>query len=107
MDEIKKIASTLIKQRKNLGLEQKDMYMRIGMKQQQYQRVEAGNDIKLSTFLRVLEGLDLALSIVQKDSHKTSLQFNAEKTHLPDDQEDLQTSQSDDLDFWTNITRTK
>ncbi|HDN2511322.1 TPA: helix-turn-helix domain-containing protein [Providencia rettgeri] len=107
MDEIKKIASTLIKQRKNLGLEQKDMYMRIGMKQQQYQRVEAGNDIKLSTFLRVLEGLDLALSIVQKDSNKTSLQFNAEKTHLPDDQEDLQTSQSDDLDFWTNITRTK
>lgn len=55
MKNINDIAALLIKQRKNLGIEQKDMYMRIGMKQQQYQRVEAGSDLKLSTFLRVLE----------------------------------------------------
>lgn len=107
MNEIKKIANMLTKQRKSLGLEQKDMYMRIGMKQQQYQRIEAGSDVKLSTFLRVLEGLNLALSIVEKDSIKTPLQLNAEKKHRLDDVEDSQTSQNDDLDFWANITRTK
>ncbi|WP_305462469.1 helix-turn-helix domain-containing protein [Photobacterium leiognathi] len=63
---IKDIAVLLIKQRKKLGIEQTDMYMRIGMKQQQYQRIEAGSDLKLSTLLRVLEGLDLELSITAK-----------------------------------------
>jgi HTH-type transcriptional regulator/antitoxin HipB len=40
------------------------MRMLIGMSQQQYQRVESGNDLKLSTLLRVLDGLGLELAIV-------------------------------------------
>ncbi|MFV0576729.1 MAG: helix-turn-helix domain-containing protein [Vibrio sp.] len=86
MKTIEDIAQVLIKQRKDLGMEQASMLMRIGMKQQQYQRIEAGSDIRLSTLLRVLEGLNLELSIVPK-GHKT-----IENADLVDD--------TDDLDFW-------
>ncbi len=66
MKTINEIANLIAEQRKKLGIEQKDMYLRIGMKQQQYQRIESGSDLKLSTLLRVLEGLDLELSIKAK-----------------------------------------
>ncbi|WP_259397695.1 helix-turn-helix domain-containing protein [Vibrio sp. SG41-7] len=56
MKSVEEIATLLTEQRRKIGIEQKDMYMRIGMKQQQYQRIEAGSDVKLSTLLRVLEG---------------------------------------------------
>lgn len=102
MKSVDEISAVLIEQRKKLGIEQKDMYMRIGMKQQQYQRIEAGNDVKLSTLLRVLEGLDLELSIVPKGrkAASTSVETAADsesalgkgKNELADD--------SDDLDFW-------
>ena len=36
----------------------------IGMSQQQYQRVESGQDLKVSTLLRILAGLDLELAVV-------------------------------------------
>ncbi len=46
------------------------MYLRIGYgNKQQYQRIESGSDLKLSTLLRVLEGLDLELSIKAKNSN--------------------------------------
>ncbi|RTZ15321.1 XRE family transcriptional regulator [Vibrio aquaticus] len=102
MKNIDEIAVLLTEQRKKQGIEQKDMYMRIGMKQQQYQRIEAGNDVKLSTLLRVLEGLDLELSIVPKgDKASPSLvervldsqsELGKSKGRLEDD--------SDDLGFW-------
>lgn len=53
MKTIDEIANLIAKQRKKLGIEQKDMYLRIGMKQQ-YQRIESGNDIKFSTLQRML-----------------------------------------------------
>ncbi|MGR5069222.1 MULTISPECIES: helix-turn-helix domain-containing protein [Vibrio] len=56
MKNIDEIPTLLIEQRKKLKLEQKDMYMRIGMKQQQYQRIESGADVRLSTLLRCLKG---------------------------------------------------
>ncbi len=99
MKNIDEIAALFIEQRKKLGIEQKDMYMRIGMKQQQYQRIEAGSDVKLSTLLRVLEGLNLELSIVPK---------GALSERGPDSQSELGKGQgeleddSDDLGFWFN-----
>ncbi len=53
MKSIEVVADLIASRRKSLGFEQKDMHMRIGMKQQQYQRIEAGNDVKLSSLLRV------------------------------------------------------
>lgn len=72
MKTIDDIAERLVAQRKTLGIEQKDMYMRIGMKQQQYQRIESGSDVRLSTLLRVLEGLDLELSITPRNKKVAS-----------------------------------
>ena len=37
------------------------------MKQQQYQRIEAGKDIKVSTLLRILEGLKLSFDITENE----------------------------------------
>lgn len=102
MKNIDEIAALLIDQRKKLDIEQKDMYMRIGMKQQQYQRIEAGSDVKLSTLLRVLEGLDLELSIVPKDP-KTILSSSVKAAELQCDStqsfDGLQ-DDTDDLGFW-------
>lgn len=97
MKDIKNIAKIITQQRKNLGIEQKDMYMRIGMKQQQYQRVEAGSDIKLSTLLRVLEGLELELVISpRKDSHIVGLADAVRPDNTKNDLND----DADDLGFW-------
>jgi HTH-type transcriptional regulator / antitoxin HipB len=96
------IAALLVEQRKTLGIEQKDMYMRIGMKQQQYQRIEAGSDVKLSTLLRVLEGLDLELSIVPKGRKATALTTESTPTG-PSDLSKRKGELEDDVDdlgFW-------
>ncbi|EKO3415603.1 helix-turn-helix domain-containing protein [Vibrio fluvialis] len=102
MKNIDEIAALLIEQRKKLGIEQKDMYMRIGMKQQQYQRIEAGSDVKLSTLLRVLEGLDLELSIVPKGrkSAPSSVETVADSQRKHGKGNNELADDSDDLDFW-------
>ncbi|PML85192.1 helix-turn-helix domain-containing protein [Vibrio breoganii] len=100
MKRVDELATLLIEQRRVLGIEQKDMYMRIGMKQQQYQRLESGSDVKLSTLLRVLEGLDLELSITPRTEKIASGSTNT----LNDAQEqdvDLK-DDADDLSFWFN-----
>ena len=67
MSDIPSIPQVLEDRRKRLGLTQKDMLMRIGMSQQQYQRIEAGGDTRLSTLLRVLEGMGLELRLVPRE----------------------------------------
>lgn len=61
MKTLKAISEKLIEERKRRNLSQKDMRLLIGMSQQQYQRVEAGQDVRLSTLLRILAGLELEL----------------------------------------------
>lgn len=99
MKNIDEIAALLIEQRKKLGIEQKDMYMRIGMKQQQYQRIEAGSDVKLSTLLRVLEGLDLELSIAPKGRKNLSVSSDSVFQHQSPKRDELE-DDVDDLGFW-------
>jgi len=53
--------------RKQLGLKQRDMATRIGMAQQQYQRVEAGHDARFSTMQRIADGLKLDFMLVPKE----------------------------------------
>lgn len=93
MKNVQDVAALLKQRRKALGLEQKDMYLQIGMKQQQYQRVETGSDMKLSTLLRVLEGLGLELAIAPRGSKSTgNVLSERDASDLKDD--------DDDLDFW-------
>lgn len=53
--------------RLQLGLQQKEMKLRIGMNQQQYQRIEAGGNPRLETLELVAEGLEAELVLVPKD----------------------------------------
>ncbi|ELP5728318.1 helix-turn-helix transcriptional regulator [Vibrio vulnificus] len=93
MKSVQAVAALLKQRRKALGLEQKDMYLQIGMKQQQYQRVETGSDMKLSTLLRVLEGLGLELAIAPRGSKSTGNALSErDASDLKDD--------DDDLEFW-------
>jgi len=52
--------------RLRLGLQQKDMKLRIGMNQQQYQRIEAGGNPRLETLELIAEGLDAELLLIPK-----------------------------------------
>ena len=70
MKTLNEISAFLLTRRKDLELEQSDMYMRIGMKQQQYQRAETGHDMRLSSLLRILEGLDLELVLQPRNQFK-------------------------------------
>ena len=67
MKTLIELSSGIGKRRRELGLKQSDMLMKIGMSQQQYQRIEAGHDIRVSTLLRVLEGMDLELLIAPRE----------------------------------------
>ncbi len=67
MKTLTELATQIVSRRRQLGLKQADMLMKIGMSQQQYQRIESGGDTRVSTFLRVLEGLNMSIMIVPRD----------------------------------------
>ncbi len=83
MKTIKVLAELLIAERKKRNLSQKDMRMLIGMSQQQYQRIESGQDLKVSTLLRILAGLELELSITDPD--QTTQNQHIESLSIADD----------------------
>jgi len=68
MRTLNEITTRLAEVRKKQGLTQQDMRMLIGMSQQQYQRIETGQDLKVSTLLRILAGLGLTLDF--SDPHR-------------------------------------
>lgn len=62
-----KLTPQIKARRLQLGLQQKDMKLRIGMNQQQYQRIEAGGNPRLETLELVAEGLEAELVLIPKD----------------------------------------
>lgn len=66
MRTLNELPALLKQKRLQLGLSQQDMRMRTGMTQQQYQKIEAGADPRLSTLLRLLEGMELELMLVPR-----------------------------------------
>ncbi len=57
----------LKQRRKALGLQQATLQLRIGMNQQQYQRVEAGGNPRLDTLTLIARGLDAELVLVPQE----------------------------------------
>lgn len=53
--------------RKQLGLQQKDMKLRIGMEQQQYSHIEAGANANLKNLELIAEGLDAELMLIPRE----------------------------------------
>ncbi|QLJ64336.1 helix-turn-helix transcriptional regulator [Serratia marcescens] len=68
MRKLSEITALLKEKRIGLGWSQKDFLMKIGMTQQQYQRIETGSDMRVSTLLRILAAMDLEYVIVPKTS---------------------------------------
>ncbi|AUU09734.1 helix-turn-helix domain-containing protein [Serratia marcescens] len=66
MRKLSEISALLKEKRIELGWSQKDFLMKIGMTQQQYQRIETGSDMRVSTLLRILAAMDLEYVIVPK-----------------------------------------
>ena len=57
----------LKRRRLALGLQQGDLKARIGMDQQQYQRIEANGNPRLDTLLSIAGALDATLLLVPQD----------------------------------------
>lgn len=62
-----KLTPQLKARRLQLGLQQKEMKLRAGMNQQQYQRIEAGGNPRLETLELIAEGLEADLMLIPKD----------------------------------------
>ena len=83
MRTLPELAAALHRQRTAQSLSQQEMRMLTGMSQQQYQRIEAGQDMKVSTLLRVLAGLNLELYIADAEGSARTLE--TEGVHQQDD----------------------
>ncbi|HHQ6604351.1 TPA: helix-turn-helix domain-containing protein [Serratia fonticola] len=67
MRKISEISTLLKARRQELKWSQKDFLMAIGMTQQQYQRLESGRDMRMSTLFRVLDAVGLECVILPKE----------------------------------------
>jgi len=62
-----RLLEQLKQRREQLGLRQEDMELRIGMKRQQYQRLEAGGNPRLNTLDLVAQGLEGELLFIPQE----------------------------------------
>ena len=70
MKTLKELSEHLRQRRRAMGLNQQDMLMRIGMSQQQYQRIESGGDLRVTTLLRILDGMGLEFLLVPREERQ-------------------------------------
>ncbi|WP_346838415.1 helix-turn-helix transcriptional regulator [Microbulbifer sp. SAOS-129_SWC] len=95
-----KLTAQIKQRRQALGLQQKDMQLRIGMKQQQYQRIETEGNPRLDTLELVAEGLDAELVLVPKDKLRAVREFL--RAGSPEDKAGNQGTRTDE-DPWSDI----
>lgn len=62
-----KIHNQIKGRRKELGLKQKDMMLRIGMSRQQYQRLESRGNPRLDTLELVAKGLRMEVLLIPQE----------------------------------------
>ncbi len=91
------ILEQLKQRRKELGLLQKDMLLRVGMTRQQYNQLEKKGNPRLDTLALLARGLDMELMLIPKEklgavrqilegsAKVISIGDNDDGTSLPDD----------------------
>ena len=62
-----KLLEQLKKRRKDLGLKQKDMMLRVGISRQQYQRLESMGNPRLDTLELIAKGLKSELLLIPQE----------------------------------------
>ena len=83
--EMSTIYEQLKSRRKELGLKQKDMMLRVGMVRQQYQRLETKGNPRLDTLELVAKGLKMELMLIPQE--KIRLVRNILEGKIPTDLE--------------------
>lgn len=66
------------KRRLQLGLKQHDMYLRVGLSRQQYQRLESQGNPRLDTLTLVAQGLNSEILLIPKEKLEAVLQLLSE-----------------------------
>ncbi|MFC1578908.1 helix-turn-helix transcriptional regulator [Pseudomonadota bacterium] len=74
-----KIHDTLKQRRKELGLKQEDMMLRVGMSRQQYQRLESKGNPRLDTLELVARGLKMEVMLIPQEKLRDVQDFLAGK----------------------------
>lgn len=64
---ISSILTQLKKRRRELGLKQNDMMMRVGISRQQYQHLESKGNPRLDTLELIAQGLNSELMLIPKE----------------------------------------
>jgi len=97
------ILEQLKKRRKELGLLQKDMLLRVGMTRQQYNQLEKKGNPRLDTLTLLAKGLDMELLLIPKEMLGTVQGILGGRIKIIDVGEDShdETALSDDP--WQNI----
>ena len=101
----KVILKQLKTRRKELGLLQKDMLLRVGITRQQYNQLENRGNPRLDTLALLAKGLDMELMLIPKeklDAVRQILEGSATVTSIGEDNDD-KTPLSDDP--WRNILK--
>lgn len=64
---MRKILDQIKSRRKDLGLKQKDMMLRVGMSRQQYQRLESMGNPRLDTLELIAKGLRMEILLIPQE----------------------------------------
>ncbi len=70
LEIMNKIHDQLKQRRKELGLKQEDMMLRVGMARQQYQRLESKGNPRLNTLELVAKGLKMELMLIPQEKFR-------------------------------------
>ena len=79
-----KIKEQLKKRRKELGLKQEDMMLRVGMSRQQYQRLESKGNPRLDTMELVAKGLKMEVMLIPQEKLRDVQDFLAGNKKIGD-----------------------
>ena len=98
----------LKKRRKELGLKQNDMMLRIGISRQQYQRLESRGNPRLNTLELIAKGLKSELMLIPQDkllAVKAVLEGNEITTPAIGTKENTKSYEENSLanDPWKNL----
>lgn len=101
------ILEQLRKRRKELGLLQKDMLLRVGMTRQQYNRLERKGNPRLDTLELLAKGMDMELILIPREMLCSVQEILQGRAKIIDVGEDIQENSDLVDDPWQNILEEK
>jgi transcriptional regulator with XRE-family HTH domain len=101
------ILEQLKNRRKQLGLLQKDMVLRVGMTRQQYNQLEKKGNPRLDTLKLLAEGLDMELMLIPKERLSAVQEIVQGKANRAETGNDSEEGVDLSNDPWRNILEEK